>query len=140
MDIERQFYLSSVRLFANFIPPLKATVKWKGFSPRRVYFAMSTKYFSLVLINVLYLFFPADDKFLLYTPSMLAGASVCAAFTGLGISDSHRNSKSWSATKLASLLQSITNIEPVSKALSHEKLSLLVSNALKSRSAKLYFF
>ncbi|XP_031570714.1 G1/S-specific cyclin-D2-like [Actinia tenebrosa] len=53
-----------------------------------------------------------DDKFLLYTPSMLAGASVCAAFTGLGISDSHRNSKSWSATKLASLLQSITNIEP----------------------------
>jgi len=53
-----------------------------------------------------------DDKFLLYTPSMLAGASVCAAFTGLGISESHRNTKSWTATKLADLLHRITNIEP----------------------------
>lgn len=44
---------------------------------------------------------------------MLAGASVCAAFTGLGISESHRNTKSWTATKLADLLHRITNIEPV---------------------------
>jgi len=53
-----------------------------------------------------------DDKFLLYTPSMLAGASVCAAFTGLGISESHRNTKSWTSTKLADLIHKITNIEP----------------------------
>ncbi|XP_001622285.2 G1/S-specific cyclin-D2 [Nematostella vectensis] len=52
-----------------------------------------------------------DDKFLLYTPSMLAAASVCAAFTGLGIS-SHVSSRSWTATHLASLLHAITNIEP----------------------------
>lgn len=73
---------------------------------------------------------------------MLAGASVCAAFTGLGISDSHRNPKSWSATKLASLLQSITNIEPVSKALSHEKLALFafIKSTLSNHVRKNYNF
>lgn len=73
-----------------------------------VYLAMYT---ARPFINVF--IFSADDKFLLYTPSMLAGASVCAAFTGLGISESHRNTKSWTATKLADLLHKITNIEPV---------------------------
>lgn len=52
-----------------------------------------------------------DDKFLLYTPSMLAAASVCAAFTGLGMS-SCVSPKSWTATKLSHLLHRITNIEP----------------------------
>ena len=52
----------------------------------------------------------ADEKFLMYPPSMLAAASVCAAFTGLATEE---QKSVWTRPMLFSFLQGLTNIEPV---------------------------
>ena len=46
----------------------------------------------------------------MYPPSMLAAASVCAAFSGLATEE---QKYIWTRTKLVSFLQSLTHIEPV---------------------------
>lgn len=48
-----------------------------------------------------------DDKFLMYPPSMLAAASICAAFAGISGQKDVATSR-----KLLHLLQNITNVEP----------------------------
>lgn len=50
-----------------------------------------------------------DEKFLMYPPSMLAAASVCAAFTGLATEE---QTSVWTRPMLFSFLQGLTNIEP----------------------------
>ena len=46
----------------------------------------------------------------MYPPSMLAAASVCAAFTGLATEE---QKSVWTRPMLFSFLQGLTNIEPV---------------------------
>lgn len=49
-----------------------------------------------------------DEKFLMYSPSTIAAASVCAAFTGLA---TEHEKHLWTKTKLVSFLQGLTNVE-----------------------------
>lgn len=48
-----------------------------------------------------------DDKFLMYPPSMLAAASICAAFAGIS---GHKDMST--SSQFLHLLQNITNVEP----------------------------
>lgn len=64
----------------------------------------------------------ADEKFLMYPPSMLAAASVCAAFTGLATEE---QTSVWTRPMLFSFLQGLTNIEPVRIGKNRGKIMML---------------
>lgn len=51
-----------------------------------------------------------DEKFLMYAPSTIAAASVCAAFNGL---TTNEQNQIWTRTELVSFLQGLTKVEPV---------------------------
>ncbi|KAK2573026.1 G1/S-specific cyclin-D2 [Acropora cervicornis] len=50
-----------------------------------------------------------DEKFLMYAPSTIAAASVCAAFNGL---TANEQNQTWTRTELVSFLQGLTKVEP----------------------------